>query len=532
MTFPSPTPRAWTAGLAAAVASALIYGLLSFLHARAFGAMAIQGPDLWFYTLVARGWESLSPFDLTRWLVAPAAGMSPPEAKIFLSVLAAVCNAAAAFLVAWRLEDFILASGRTGFGFGIRFAAGLLFALLPHNVALSVASFTHFTIAQLVLLAALQQLLPWLDGRRSSPPLAGLLLLAEAMVIGPEGFAVAAWVVLLAAWRWRAWRPCLTNSSPSDSARAAPPTGKNGYALLWEARLAPMGRSAHRSKIATGFALGLLLATLLLYEPAFHAWSRIVLATRGIDLLWQRNLYSGDLLPLGFSLATLFWGINLLWLTLALWHLRRGDRPLAWLVLWLAALSLNVFRPAFLLQLAGFLLLLRTLTVARHPVRWLGGGLVVLGILAFAGFSTPVFPGDFARVASEAGRPMSAGSRIACSPTYGFYLEAWTGRHATATMHRRNPLWQELAASSPASCARRMREAGIGALWITTHDFRLTPEGYWSSSGLQETLQPLGDTAFQDSVAVRLALGRDLRPLRIIVRAGTGPERVWCLTAE
>ena len=502
----SSTPRAWTAGLAAAVAAALIYGVLSFLHARAFGVMATQGPDLWFYTLVARGWESLSPFDVTRWLVVPAAGMSPPEAKIFLSALAAACNAAAAFLVAWRLEDFMLSSGRTGFGLGIRFAAGMLFALLPHNVALSVASFTHFTVAQLVLLAALQQILPWLDGRRSSPPLAGILLLAEAMVIGPEGFAVTAWVVLLAAWRRTA--PFRTVGRP------------------FLAAIRP------RLPIAMGIAAGMVLATWALYEPAFHAWSRIVLATRGIDLLWQRNLYSGDLLPLGFSLSTLFGGINLLWLALALWHLRRGDRPLAWLVLWLAALSLHVFRPAFLLQLAGFLLLLRALAVAHHPGRWLGGGLAALGILAFAGFSAPVFSGDFARVAREAGRPMSAGSRIACSPTYGFYLEAWTGRHATATMHRRNPLWQELAASSPASCARRMREAGIGALWITTHDFRLTPEGYWSSSGLQETLQPLGDAAFQDSVAVRLALWRDLRPLRIIARAGTGPERVWCLTAE
>lgn len=485
------------AGLAAGTAAILLYAALDLLHARAYGPLATQGPDLWFYALVARGWESLSFLDATRWLVLPAAHMAPERALAFLASLAAACNAGVAFLVAARLHALLPADRDESPGFLPRFAAGLFFALLPHNVALSVMSFTHFTVGQLFLVAALQDLLPWLDAKKPRPGALGIACLAEAAVIGPEGVCVAAWVLLLTAWR-RA-----RGSLPPAALRAAPIV-----------------------------AVGLILLTWAFYEPAFRLWARAVLATRGIDLLWQRAVLSGDLLPLGFSLATVFHGMSLVWIGLAAWNLRRGSKPLAWLVLWLAVLSLRVFRPAFLLQVAGLLLFLRTLGESRHPWRWLGGGVAILAALACLPLSAPVHSGFSSRAAREVGRRMSESSRVACSPTYGFFLEAWTRRHATTTMHRRNPIWQELAASPPRQCARRMKEAGIGILWITTHDFRWTGEGYWSSSGLQETLQPLDDAAFQDSVVVRLALGRDLLPLRLATRPGTGHERVWCLTAE
>jgi hypothetical protein len=485
------------AGLVAAAATLLAYGLLNLLHARAHGALATQGPDLWFYLLVARGWEPLPMLDVTRLLVAPAALFSTAAAKAWLLTLAAACNAGCAFVLAARLDAFLPAAPRTSPGLFPRIAAGLAFALLPHNVAISVASFTHYTVGQLCLLGALQGLLPWLQGRAARPSVVGLLCLAAAAVVGPEGVLVAAWVAA-----WFAWRS-----------------------------LAPPLRARARRGVLLGAAACVGLAWLG-YEPAFRAWARAVHATRGIDLLWQRESLSGDLLPLGFSFVTVFHGANLLWVALAAWALRKGPRPVAWLALALAALSLRVFRPAFLLQLTGALLLFAAISAARRPARAWAAALATSLCLAVLPLPDPVFPHYLAAAARHVGRSLPASSRVACSPTYGFFLEAWTGRHATATMHRRNPLWAELASAPPRRCAARMREAGIGCLWLTSRDFRLTPEGYWSSSGLQEALRPLPEGDFEDCVVVRAALARNLAPLRVQQVGGRDGTRLWWISAE
>ncbi|MCC7518228.1 MAG: hypothetical protein IT578_03475 [Verrucomicrobiae bacterium] len=517
---PKATVRAG-AGVTAAAATLVLFGILNLRYVRAHGALATQGPDLWFYLLVARGWEPLSFLDVTRWLAAPAAGFSTAGGMAWFLALAACCNAASAFLLAARLEAFVPAFHNRPPGFGLRFSAGLLFALLPHQATLSVASFTHFTVGQLVLLGALQGFLPWLDGRRARPNLVAVACLAEAVVIGPEGVGVALWIALRFAWRRLAPRFERGRGIPSVL-----PGDKSQEKSL--------GNSTHPPKILVSFGrldialAGAVFAAWLFYEPLFRAWAHLALAVRGVNLVWQRQMLSGDLLPLGVSFFTIFHGINLLWIGLAIWHLRKGSKSLAWLAIGLAALSLRVFRPAFLLQLTGALLLLPFLASLCRPRR---GWAVVLAL--FAAFTAlpppaPVFPHFLAAAAREIADVLPAERRIACSPTYGFFLEAWTRRLTTATMHRPDPLWAELAARPPKECARAMRDAEVGALWITTHDFRLTPDGYWSSSGLQETLQLLDNTAFKESVAVRIAREQDLMPLRCRTFVGRNEARVWC----
>lgn len=496
------------AGLTAAGATLLLFAAHNLRYGRAYGALASQGPDLWFYLLVARGWETLNLLDVTRLLVAPAAWLSTAHAMTYLVALAALINAAGAFLVAARLEAFLPAASSPTPKFAARFAAGLLFALLPHNLALSVASFTHYTLGQIFLLGALQGFLPWLDGRRPRPGKLAFACLLEAAIIGPEGIATSAFFGLVALRRWGS-------------------SALRGISATKEASRQPERWPQH-----------LLAATLVVllgvaYEPAFRLWARAVFAWRGLDLVWQRALLSGDLLPLGASFFTVFHGINLLWIALAAWHLWKGGaKSLAWMAFGLSALSLHVFRPVFLLQLIGGVLLFHALAKMPRPKRaWTTALALFLG-LAAAPLTPPVFPAHLATAAQKIAGRLPKEKRIACSPTYGFFLEAWTEHRATSTLHRPDPLWARLAASPPAECARRMRTEGVGVLWITQHDFRLTPEGYWSSSGLQETLQPLDDAAFRDSVVVRLALGESLTPLRDVKEGGGTRLRVWWVGAE
>ncbi|NUN93727.1 MAG: hypothetical protein HUU04_08105 [Verrucomicrobiae bacterium] len=504
----SSSRSARLAGLAAAGAALLLFAAHNLRYSLSHGALASQGPDLWFYLLVARGWETLNFFDVTRLLVAPAAWLSTAHAMTYLIALAALANAAGAFLVAARLEAFLPAASNPTPGFAIRFAAGFLFALLPHNLALSVASFTHCTIGQIFLLGALQGFLPWLDGRRPRPGKLAFACLLEAAIIGPEGIATTAFFGLVALRRWGS--SVLRGISATKEA--------SRQTERWPRHL---------------LAAALVVLIGVAYEPAFRLWARAVFSWRGIDLVWQRTLLSGDLLPLGASFFTIFHGVNLLWIALAAWHLWKGGaKSLAWMAFGLATLSLRVFRPVFLLQLIGYVLLLQLLAKGPRPKYAWTAALALLLALTAAPLTPPVFPAHLATAAKEIAGRLPKESWIACSPTYGFFLEAWTERRATATLHRPDPLWAQLAASPPAECARRMRTEGVGVLWITSHDFRLTPEGYWSSSGLQETLQPLDDAAFRDRVVVRLALGESLTPLRDVKEGGDARLRVWWVGAE
>ncbi len=458
------------------------YGTMNLLYFWKYGWLSSPGPDPWFYLLVARGEEHLNPMDLTRWLVAPAAWLSTENAFAFLVVLSALLHLASTLLVyhsLGRLPGFESRRNRLLFS--------LVFALLPHNASLATASFTHFSVAQPFLILALARLLPWCAQREARPDPWGLLGLAESMVIGPEGF-FAAFVL-----------GCMILST----------------------------RARNRQRLVLPAAgILLLLAVALGFEPIFTVWNRLVMHFRGIDLLWQRSIASGDLLAPGWRIFSLSDCFYLPWGFLALYAVWKKRGVMAFILGFFLVLTFHVYRAAFALQLAGFASLallaaadfqrLRTATMALIPA------LVFLnGISPKA----PVYPPHMIRMAREIKARAKQGQIIACSPTYGFLLRAWTGLRVTDDMHHHSDLWLRLISSGPEKTNRRMLEKNIGFLLLTSHDFHFDLNGYWSTSGLGPVLQRLPDHQFQQSVAVLLARNSPLLfPLEILTRT-SDPSR-------
>jgi hypothetical protein len=455
---------------------------MNVLYFKQNGWLATHGSDIWYFLAVARGLQSISPLDITYWIVRPLAGAAPEQGFTILMCVAAYLHLLSSLLVYHFLGKLLRLDP------GLRFLAALLFATLPQNIVLSTASFTHFTVAQPLIILAFGLLFPWCLAPAKKPGLWGIVCLTEAMIIGPEGWFLAASLAIIAV---------------SKRYDAAP--------LLKKFRCPP---AAAVILICGTFAL--------LFPLLYQLWGYCSLQFRGIDLAWQKQIRSGDLLPLGRNVLTIFAFIHCAWLGMAVYALWKRRFLAAFFILFFMTLATVMLRGFYALELAGFASMMYLITRPEFPRPWpsrlLGAMAVWMLLLGLVPPKTSYVPPHFARVAKTIQSQAKPGTLIACSPTYGFFFQGWTGLRTTDDLHKAPGLWAQLAVMRPLEANRAMKEEGIGFLVFTNYDYKPGKGGDWLSGGLDKTLQPLSDQDYRMSLIVRaLTLQPPMvRPLQLI----------------
>lgn len=474
------------------------YAIMNVLYFRQNGWLATHGSDIWYFLAVARGLQSISPLDITYWIVKPLAGAQPEQGFTILMCVAVYLHLLSSLLVYHFLGKLLRLDPL------LRFVAALLFSTLPQNIVLSTASFTHFTVAQPLIILAFGLLFPWCSASASKPSVWGIICLAESMVIGPEGWFLAA---------------CLAIVAVSKRWDAAP--------LLQKMRCPP----------AVAVVV-LCLAFALAFPMLYRIWGEFSLRFRGIDLIWQKQIRSGDLLPLGRNVVTIFAFIHCAWISTAIYALWKRRYLAAFFSLFFLTLAAVMLRGFYALELAGFASLMFLIGKGDLPRPWptriLGGMTVWMLLLGLVPPKTSYVPPHFARVAQTIQEQAKPEMLIACSPTYGFFFQGWTGMRTTDDLHKPPGAWARLAVMRPLEAERAMKEQGIGFLIFTNYDYKPGSGGDWLSGGLDRTLQPLSDQDYRMSLIVRaLTLEAPLvRPLRLIsdqTDKVTG-HRTLCLT--
>ena len=458
------------------------YGIMNFLYFKQNGWLATHGPDIWFFLAVAQKLQSLSPLDITYWIVKPFAGANVEQGFTGLIAVAVYLHILSTILVYHYLGKFFQLDPR------FRFVAAFLFATLPQNIALSTASFVHFTVAQPLLIVAFGRLLPWCLKKTPKPDFWGCLCLVETMIIGPEGWFLAFSLAVI---------------SLSRRVDITP--------LLRKMRCPP----------AAAVIVG-CVAFAILFPLLYHLWNFFSIRFRGIDLLWQKDIRSGDLLPLGWNVLTIFAFFHTAWIATAVYALWKRCYLPAFFILFFMTLATYMVRGFYSLELAGFASLVFLVSRAEFPKQWrlalLGGLAVWMMLLGLVPQKTSYLPPHLIRVARAIlAQPKQMGI-IACSPSYGFFFQAWTGRRTTDDLHKPPGTWARLAAMRPMETNRAMKEEKIAFIVLTSWDFSPGVGGNWLSGGLDKTLQPLNDEDYRLSLVVRaLTLNPPIvRPLRLI----------------
>lgn len=491
----APSLGAWLLLVGAVLA---YYAVMNVLYFKQNGWLATHGSDIWFFLAVAQKLQPLSILDVTSWIVRPFAGLDPERGFIGLICVAVVLHLASTLLVYHYLGRLLKLEPAT------RLLAALLFATLPQNIVLSTASFVHFTVAQPFLILAFGRLLPWCLKQSPRPDLWGALCLAEAMIIGPEGTFLAFCLAVLATWK-------RTNARP----------------LLEKLRCPPAAA-----------AIIACIVFLLLFPLLYHLWNLFSIRFRGIDLIWQKDIRSGDLLPLGWNVLTIFAFFHVAWIATAAYALWKRHILTAFFILFFVAMAIRMVRGFYSLELAGFAGLAFLISLPEFPREWrlrlLGGLIGWMLLLGLVPQKTSYMPPHLVRTAKAIRAGAKPGDIVACSPTYGFFFQAWTGLATSDDLHKPPGTWARLAAERPMEANRAMKEERIQYLVLTNYDFRPANGGDWLSGGLDKTLQPLNDEDYRMSVVVR-AFGMNppiVKPLRLISDESdrvTG-QRALCLT--
>ena len=429
------------------------YGLLNLLYFYQHGWLATHGVDIWFYLVVARGQQYLTPLDVTRWLVQPVSFLSNENAFLALTLLSVFLHLVSVLLVYHYLGKYLQPRKS-------RFLWSLLFAFLPHHLSLTTASFTHFTVAQPFLIVAFGRLIPWCLFQIKRPDIWGLLCLLESALIGPEGFFMTLLLVCI--------------------------------------RLAG---SRHKFLVAI-FGIILLLVVAIFFDHLFKVWSVIGVWLRGIDLAWQRRIGCGDLLPLKWKVLSIFGWFHMVWVALMFYAFFKRQFLIGYLLLFFLVLTFHVVRAFFALELVGFISLL--VLFSQRNLRWVHPLIIWLILLGIFAHKQVAFPIHLVRMARIIHEHAISNQRIACSPTYGFFFQAWTNLPTTDDLHHRSESWTHLVSSDPNEANQWMLDKKISFLILTNYDFRFERNGYWSTSGLGETLQKLDDNQFRNTVAVLL----------------------------
>ncbi len=293
----------------------VILDLLFFLRSGWFSSHLIE---VWFYYGVARGVFTLALFDPT-FLLLRLPGLLLPGGVLYPAVVfeAALISALTAVLIFYWLNH--------RYGRSTGFWGGLLFALLPAPLTLSLVNFSHDLVqAPLVVLFFWATTAALRGGeKRGKAFAASIVCLLFGLMVGPL-MAAALIIVLIAAL-----------CSFLDGI-----TGKKS--ALWISGL---------------YLLGLVLINYGLYlimKPHLLEWfAPLAMKFRGIDLLAQIRIRVGDLQPLP---PDAFWNRYTLCIFFLPWGLwlacRKRHFFLLTLFLFSLALSLVVNRGARLLDLA------------------------------------------------------------------------------------------------------------------------------------------------------------------------------------
>ncbi|MFH1037068.1 MAG: glycosyltransferase family 39 protein [PVC group bacterium] len=278
--------------------------------------------EVWYYYGVARGVYALSFFDPT-YLLLRVPGLLLPGGILYQAVVfeAAVISALTAVLIFyWLNRRYGRSAGLWG---------GIVFALLPAPVTLSLVNFSHDLVqAPLVVLFFWSMTVAEQGGERRGRALAAAFAcLLLGLMIGP---LMAAALVIM---------------------------------LLYSIRLLFQRMMGHHPP-AGGFALYLLGLVLLNYglylvmKPHLLEWiAPLALKFRGIDLLTQVRIRVGDLQPLPADALWNRYTLFIFFLPWGLWTAFR-ERDFFALTLFLFSLSLSlvVNRGARLLDLSVVLL--------------------------------------------------------------------------------------------------------------------------------------------------------------------------------
>jgi hypothetical protein len=492
---PSEIPGAWLL-LGGAVLA--YYAVMNVLYFKQNGWLATHGSDIWYFLAVAQKLQPLSMLDVTSWIVRPFAGLNPEQGFIGLICVAVALHLISALLVYHYLGRLVKLEPAT------RLLATLLFATLPQNIVLSTASFVHFTVAQPFLILAFGQLLPWCLKKDRKPDVWGILCLAEAMIIGPEGtFLAFSLAVLALAKRW--------DPTPMLRTIRCPPA------------------------VAV---VALCVAFALVFPLIYHLWNLFSIRFRGIDLVWQKDIRSGDLLPLGWNVLTIFGFFHLAWIATAGYALWKRHYLTAFFILFFVVMAIQMVRGFYSLELAGFVALAFLISQSEFPKVWrlrlLGGLIAWMLLLGLVPQKTSYMPPHLVRTARAIRASAKPGDIIACSPTYGFFFQAWTGLNTTDDLHKPPGTWARLAAERPMEADRVMKKQHIQYLVLTNYDFRPAQGGDWLSGGLNKTLQPLSDEDYRMSVVVRAFSMTPpmVKPLRLIndETDRVTKQRALCLT--
>ncbi len=491
--------RSWMPWILLVAAILAYYGVMNILYFRQNGWLATHGSDIWFFLSFARGLQALSPFDLTYWIVRPIGMLAPEQGFATLIGVSIYLHTISSLLVYHYLGRILHLEANP------RFLAAFLFAALPQNTLLSTASFTHFTVAQPLLIIAFARLLPWCLKQTRTPDVWGLVCLLETAVIGPEG-----WFLLF------------------------------GLASIAASKRVDFKSKLKALKCPPAAAIFIACAILVVFFPLFYRiWNFFSLHVRGIDLLWQKDIRTGDLFPLGWKALTMFAGFHLVWLATAAYALWKRRFLPAFLILFFMTLNALVFRAFYILELAGFASLMFLISredfrIGLHPRILLGTLAAWMLLFGLIPQKFAYLPPHLARVAKAIlVRPKSQGM-IACSPAYGFFFQAWTGRQTTDDLHKPPGTWSRLAAMRPMEADRFMKEKKIAFIVLTSWDFRPGNGGNWLSGGLDKTLQPLSNEDYRLSLVVRaLTLNPPIiQPLDVIASEEDSPskQRALCLT--
>jgi hypothetical protein len=390
----------------------------------------------------------------------------------------------------------------------VQMAGAVLFAVLPHNFALSISSFSHFSVAQPFLIVAAARLVPWCLRQTPRPDFWGMLSLVEAAIIGPEGWYLAICLGILAL-----------------ASRHDPAT------FLQSIRCPPV------------FAV--VLATLIVglaFPVLFRFSSELSYMIRGIDLVHQRDLMSGDLVApnlLSFSNALIYF-----WVALGVYALWKRRFLMALLILASSALAFQVVRAFNALDLVGYAALMMLISEEQGANR--RKAVAVLATIAIASILTGLpalktsnFPPHLPRLAAAVGRASGPNDMIACSPAYGFLFQAYAPGRTTDDLHSPPGSWAELAelaALTPLEATRRMKEKQIRYVILTSRDFGRGAAGYWSSGGLNRTLSLLDEDEARLCLVMRALVYEPplIKPLQIqaIETDKKTGERAMCLTSS
>jgi hypothetical protein len=442
------------------------YILLNYNFVSHFGRSASGAPDLWFYVAVAKGYQTLSSWDPTFWLVRFwTQGADPVQAGELLTWLSCLLNLVSCLLI------YVFVRKLTRLGRFASVLVSILFAALPHNAILARAAFTHFSVAQPLIIVGVGCLLP--ACLRMKPfsrvsLIVGLISMILACLVGPEGFFAAFILAFLG----------LTSN------------------LKWSDAVGP----------SRGLAAGLILTACLLLHLAFphlfDAWSILVQRIRGIDLKMQQQLACADLLPLGARYVLFFGGFYLIFPLLGVLAWWRGYWRVSLLLVLSILLTVLLVRFYYTLELMGFAALIllleskwKTASFRRYMPVALLSWLVLVPFL-----SEPVCYSNAALVDAATEARKRGIRTVASSPNLGFFFQAW-GFKVTDHLHQPPGIWARIAASDFFAAQSHMREAGVDALVLTSQDFQLSPSGYWSTGGLGGELNKLGDRELSESVA-------------------------------